>query len=80
MTTVEDKIYNYSVVDYSHSKYYTTPQYDIGRPRMAEFIKIVEKNLMINCPVIKDYINISEEIWVTNLSYLKGKTTRQKTL
>ena len=45
---------------------------------MAELIKIIENNVLIDCPVSKDDINISENIWVPNLVYLKGKTMRQK--
>ena len=65
-------------MDYSRSKHDRALQDDIGMPSMSEFIKMVENDLMINCPVIKNYINISGEICVTNLSSLKGKTMRKK--
>ena len=45
---------------------------------MAEFIKIVKNNLLINWTVSKDDIKIAEDIWGPNLGSLKGKTTIQK--
>ena len=45
---------------------------------MAESIKIVENNLLINCPLSKYNINISEDIWEPNLVSLKGKTVKQQ--
>ena len=45
---------------------------------MAEFIEIVENNLLINCPVIKDDINVDEYIWGHHLGSLKCKTEIQK--
>ena len=78
VTTVEDKIYNHSVAYYSRAKRVRDLQDKIGKPIMTEFIKIVENNLLINCPVIKDDINVAEYIWAPNLVSLKGKTAIKK--
>ena len=78
VNTVADKKSNYSVAEYSLAKRARALEDNIGRPSMAKFIKIVENNLLINCPVSKDDINIDEYTWVPNLVYLKGKTARQK--
>ena len=48
VNTVADKKYNYSVADYYRVKCARALQYNIGIPRMAEFIKIVKNNLLIN--------------------------------
>ena len=58
------------------AEYYIFLQYNIGRTRMDESIKVVENIMLINCPIIKYDINIFEDIWGPNLGYLKGKTTR----
>ena len=63
MTTVADKKSNYSVADYSHDKCAIALQDNIGIPNMAEFIKIVENNMLINLPVSKDDIKIAKDIW-----------------
>ena len=76
--TVADTKSSYSVADYSHAKRARYLQYKIGKHSMVEFIKIVENNLLINCPISKDDKNIAEDIWRPNLGSLKGKNLRQQ--
>lgn len=48
----------------------------IGRPSTAEFIKIVDKNLLPNCPITRADIAAAEKIFGPDIGILKGKTVR----
>jgi len=50
----------------------------IGRPSTRDFSKIVEGNMLRNCPVTKADILAAEDIFGPNLGSLKGKTGRTK--
>ena len=49
----------------------------IGRPSTAEYIQIVEKNLLTNCPVTREDIAAAEKNFGTEVGILKGKTVRR---
>ena len=51
----------------------------IGRPSLKNYIDIVEKNLLPNCPVMKQDIITAENIFGPDLGILKGKMVRKKT-
>ena len=46
----------------------------IGRPSLKFSLKIVENNLILNCPITRDDILVAEDIFGPNLGSLKGKT------
>jgi hypothetical protein len=46
----------------------------IGPPSMQSFIKIIDGNLLKNCPVDRKDILVAEDIMGPNLGSLKGKT------
>jgi hypothetical protein len=51
----------------------------IGRPTTKEFAKIVEMNLLRNCPVTRNDIMNAEKIFGPDIGSLKGKTVRRST-
>jgi Reverse transcriptase (RNA-dependent DNA polymerase)/Zinc knuckle len=53
-------------------------QQTIGRPSTREFINIVNKNLLPNCPITAVDIMAAENIYGPDLGSLKGKTVRRK--
>jgi len=48
----------------------------IGHPGLNDFLKIVESNLLVNCPIVKQNILAAEDIFGPELGGLKGKTVR----
>jgi Reverse transcriptase (RNA-dependent DNA polymerase)/Zinc knuckle len=53
-------------------------QQTIGRPSTRDFINIVNKNLLPNCPITAVDIMAAEEVYGPDLGSLKGKTVRHK--
>ena len=50
----------------------------IGTPTTRNFKFILRQNLIRNCPVTVEDVNIAEKIYGPDVGSLKGKTTRQK--
>jgi hypothetical protein len=49
----------------------------LGYPTVANFKHIIKQNLIKNCPVTVEDINIAEKIYGMDIAVLKGKTTRR---
>ena len=79
ITTVADKRSNYTNRAYSRAVLARNIQKMIGRPSTKEFIKIVENNLLINCPINRQDIRAAEDIFGPDVGSLKGKTVRRGT-
>jgi hypothetical protein len=54
-------------------------QLKVGRPSTMDFIQVVTRNMLNNCSVTKANIIAAKDIFGTDLSGLKEKTTRQQT-
>ena len=78
LTTVEDKIYKYTVREYSNARKACDLQNIIGRPSTQDLIKYVENNMIPNCPVTRQDILRVEDILGPNIRSKKGKTTSTK--
>ena len=50
----------------------------VGTPTTRNFKFILRQNLIRNCPVTVEDVNIAEKIYGPDVGSLKGKTTRQK--
>ena len=50
----------------------------IGYPSIQDFKTMIQGNLINNCPVTIDDINVAEDIFGPDIFVLKGKTTRKK--
>jgi hypothetical protein len=50
----------------------------VGTPAMNNFKSLLLMNVIQNCPVTVEHVNISEKIFGPDMSSLKGKSTRRK--
>jgi hypothetical protein len=50
----------------------------MGCPGAENFKNLLRQNIIINCPVTVDHVNIAKKIFGPNIGSLKGKTTRKK--
>jgi len=71
----EDKINKYAVKEYSSAKKAHEPQNIQGRPSTKDLINYMDKNMILNCPVMRQDILRAEDIFGSNLGSLKGKMT-----
>jgi len=74
VTTVEGKIYKYTIKEYSKAKKAHELQNIIGRPSTQDLINYVDKNLILNCPVTRQDILRAEDFFGPNIGLLKGNT------
>ena len=76
VNTVRDNKTKYSVQDYKMAEYSRKLYCTLGRPSTHDFIKLVENNVLINCPITRRDIENANNIFGLDLGSLKGKTTR----
>ena len=79
INTVADNCSKYTNRAYLRATTARRIQQMIGRPSTREFIKIVDQNLLPNCPVTRADIMAAEKIFGPDLGILKGKTVRKQT-
>jgi hypothetical protein len=77
VTTVDDKKSSYTKRDYKQATLARKLQNIIGRPSARAFLKIVENNLLKDCPIDTTDILAAEDIFGPNVGSLKGKTVRR---
>jgi len=65
----------YSVRDYKMAESARKPYCTIGHPSTHDFIKLVENNVLINCPIPRRDIENANNIFGPDLGSLNGKTT-----
>jgi hypothetical protein len=75
--TVADKKSKYSNKDYSQAVLARKVQDMIDRPSLKTFLKVVENDLLMNCPITRDDVVAARDIFRPNLGSLKGKTTQR---
>jgi hypothetical protein len=71
---VEDKRSKYTNRDYKQALLAGKIQNTIGRPSTRNCMPIVDKNLLVNCPITRADVLAAEDIMGPNLGSLKGKT------
>jgi hypothetical protein len=49
-------------------------------PSMKDFKWVIQSNQIKDCPVTVQYIDVARKIWGKNITALKGKTTRSKSI
>jgi hypothetical protein len=80
VTTVEANKSKFSQRDYLRALEARKLLCKIGRPSQKTFLRILDKNLLPNCPVThRDALN-AQIIFGPDLGSLKGKTVRQSTI
>jgi hypothetical protein len=77
LNTVAENKDKYTIDAYSRAQLARKIQIMIGRPSTKEFIKIVENNLLPNCPITRRDIQAAEDIFGPDVGTLKGKTVRR---
>ena len=75
VNTVAKNKSKYTNADYSCACLARKIQKMIGRPSTRTFIKVVENNLLPNCPITQKDIAAAEDIFGPDVGSLKGKTT-----
>jgi hypothetical protein len=76
--TVASKKSRYTNEDYSQAVVARQLQIRVGRPSTKDFLRIVARNQLPNCPITRDDILAAEDIFGLDVGSLKGKTTRRK--
>ncbi len=79
VNTVASNKANYTNRAYARATLVRNIQKMIGRPSTKDFIKIIEMNLLPNCPVTREDVIIAEKIFGPDVGSLKGKTVRRST-
>jgi hypothetical protein len=74
--TVDDKKSSYTARSYSRAVAARKFQDQIGRPPLRNLLEIIDKNLVVDCPITREDVMAAEDIFGTNLGSLKGKTPR----
>jgi hypothetical protein len=77
VTTVANNQYKYSSKDYSRAVLARKIQKIIGRPSTQQFIQIISKHLIPNCPILPQDIMAAEDIFGPDKGTLKRKIVRQ---
>jgi Reverse transcriptase (RNA-dependent DNA polymerase)/Zinc knuckle len=78
VNTVADNKSRYTRREIARADLARRLQQMIGRPSTHDYINIVNKNLLLNCPVTAADIRAAEEIYGPDIGSLKGKTVRRK--
>ena len=79
VTTVEKRMEKYTRKTIEQAKLARKIQQAIGYPSTTEFIKIIERGDIKDCPVNKADIHVAEDIFGPDIGSLKGKTVRRNT-
>ena len=76
VTTVEENKTKYSNHDYSCAMLARNIQKNLGRPSTHDYLRIVDNNLLPNCPITCRNIVAAEHIFGPDVGSLKGKSVR----
>ena len=77
ISTVKHNKSSYTDTDYHRALAARELQIKIGRPSTKDFKNIIVANLLPNCPVTRQDINVAEDIFGPDIGSLKGKTTHR---
>jgi hypothetical protein len=75
INTVASKKSRYTNEDYSRAVLARQLQIRVGRPSTKDFLRIIARNQLPNCPITRDDILAAEDIFGPDIGSLKGKTT-----
>eukprot|EP00536_Pseudo-nitzschia_multiseries_P002667 jgi/Psemu1/5973/gm1.5973_g len=78
ITSVEGKKKLYSDLDVRWATKAQKLQDAMGFPSIKDYLKMINNNLLLNCPVTRQDIKIAEDIFGPNTSVVKGKAVRQQ--
>jgi hypothetical protein len=75
---VTENCKGYALHQFEHAKEARKLYHIVGTPTMENFKALLQMNVIKNCPVTVEDINIAEKIFGPDVSSLKGKFTRRK--
>ena len=76
--TVTENRKGYTLRQFERAKEARKLYHIVGTPTMDNFKSLLRMNIIKNCPVTVEDINIAEKIFGPDVSSLKGKSTRRK--
>lgn len=76
MNTVADNKSRYTNNDYMRASLARKLHNTIGRPSEKDFTRILESNMLPNCPITKQDVLAARDIFGPDVGALKGKTVR----
>jgi hypothetical protein len=80
VSTVNENRKGYTKRQFEDAKLARRLYHIMGCPTVENFKKILRQNIVINCPVTPQHVDIAEAIFGPDIGALKGKTTRQRPL
>ncbi|WP_288992819.1 polyprotein of Ty1/Copia retrotransposon [uncultured Marinobacter sp.] len=78
ISTVTENRQGYTLRQFERAKEARRLYHIVGTPTVENFKSLLRMNVIKNCPVTVEDINISEKIFGPDMSCLKGKSTRRK--
>ena len=78
IATVRENRQFYTKRQFERAKEARALYHKVGAPRMENLKAMIRANMIANCPVTVEDINIAQEIFGDDVSTLKGKSTRRK--
>ena len=77
LSTVADKKSNYTASAYRQAVLAHKIQKMVGYPSTRDFMKIMDQNLIPNCPIVRSDIVAAEDLFGPDVNSLRGKTVRR---
>ena len=78
VSTVTENRKGYTLRQFERAKQARKLYHIVGTPTIENFKSLIRMNIIKNCPVTVEDINIAEKIFGPDISSLKGKSTRRK--
>jgi hypothetical protein len=78
VTTVKENKMGFSQKQYENAKKARRLYHIVGCPTVENFKHILRQNIIKNCPVTPEDVNIAEKIFGGEIGTLKGKSTRRR--
>ena len=78
VSSVSENKKGYTQRQFENAKRARTLYHAVGCPTLENFKSILNQNIIQNCPVTVEDVNIAESIFGPDMGTLKGKTVRRK--
>jgi hypothetical protein len=78
ISTIKENRKGYTQRQFENSKRARRLYHIVGCPTVANFKHILRQNIIKNCPVTADDVNIAEKIFDADIGALNGKNTRSR--
>jgi hypothetical protein len=78
ISTVAENKKGYTTRQFERAKEARKLYHIVGTPTMENFKSLLQMNIIKNCPVTVEDVNIADKIFGPDMSSLKGKSVRQK--